>query len=162
MVCPTPTAAPRRSGHDREARRHRPADRPVAHTRRDHESVGPGPQPSSAHPTGQPEAIGSRDARALRRADEREPRACAPPRRLPDTQQTVLEVTDRGPGIPAKQVAHIFEPFFTTSEMGTGLGLYIARQLCETNQATLDYYSLAGGGSCFRISFHGQPGAAIA
>lgn len=83
-------------------------------------------------------------------------------RRLPDTQQTVLEVTDRGPGIPAKQVAHIFEPFFTTSEMGTGLGLYIARQLCETNQATLDYYSLAGGGSCFRISFHGQPGAAIA
>jgi two-component system sensor histidine kinase PilS (NtrC family) len=83
-------------------------------------------------------------------------------RRLPDTQQVVLEVTDRGPGIPAKQAAHVFEPFFTTSEMGTGLGLYIARQLCETNQATLDYHSLAGGGSCFRISFHGQPGAAIA
>ena len=83
-------------------------------------------------------------------------------RRLPDTQQAVLEVTDRGPGIPARQAAHIFEPFFTTSEMGTGLGLYIARQLCETNQATLDYHSLAGGGSCFRISFHGQPGSAIA
>lgn len=83
-------------------------------------------------------------------------------RRLPDTQQLVLEVTDRGPGIPAKQAAHIFEPFFTTSEMGTGLGLYLARQLCETNQATLDYHSLAGGGSCFRISFHGQPGSGLA
>ncbi|MCC6561665.1 MAG: two-component sensor histidine kinase [Xanthomonadales bacterium] len=83
-------------------------------------------------------------------------------RRLPETNQAVLEVVDRGPGIPAKQAAHIFEPFFTTSEMGTGLGLYIARQLCETNQATLDYHSLAGGGSCFRISFHGQPGTAIA
>ena len=83
-------------------------------------------------------------------------------RRLPDTQQIVLEITDRGPGIPAKQAAHIFEPFYTTGEMGTGLGLYIARQLCETNQATLDYHSVAGGGSCFRISFHGQPGTALA
>jgi two-component system sensor histidine kinase PilS (NtrC family) len=83
-------------------------------------------------------------------------------RRLPETQQIVLEIVDRGPGIPAKQAAHVFEPFYTTSEMGTGLGLYIARQLCETNQATLDYHSLAGGGSCFRIGFHGQPDAALA
>ena len=35
---------------------------------------------------------------------------------------------------------------------GTGLGLYIARQLCEANQASLDYVPTAGGGSCFRIS----------
>lgn len=83
-------------------------------------------------------------------------------RRLPDTNQAVLEVVDHGTGIPAKQALHVFEPFFTTSEMGTGLGLYIARQLCETNQATLDYHSMAGGGSCFRISFHGQPGQSIA
>ncbi len=83
-------------------------------------------------------------------------------RRMPDTQQIVLEITDHGPGIPAKQATHIFEPFFTTSEMGTGLGLYIARQLCETNQATLDYHSLAGGGSCFRISFHGQTSIPLA
>jgi two-component system sensor histidine kinase PilS (NtrC family) len=82
-------------------------------------------------------------------------------RRLPDTNQSVLEVVDRGPGIPAKQASHIFEPFYTTSEMGTGLGLYIARQLCETNQATLDYHSLPGGGSCFRISFHGLPGPSM-
>ncbi len=83
-------------------------------------------------------------------------------RRLPETNHAVLEVLDHGPGIPAKLVAHIFEPFYTTSEMGTGLGLYIARQICETNQATLDYHSLAGGGSCFRISFHGLPGYGIA
>lgn len=64
----------------------------------------------------------------------------------------LLEIIDRGPGIAPKLVASIFEPFFTTSETGTGLGLYIARQLCEANQATLDYESVPGGGSCFRIT----------
>jgi two-component system sensor histidine kinase PilS (NtrC family) len=73
-------------------------------------------------------------------------------RRLPDNGQTVVEVLDRGPGIPPKVAATIFEPFVTTHEHGTGLGLYIARQLCEANQASLDYVPTAGGGSCFRIS----------
>ncbi len=72
-------------------------------------------------------------------------------RQLPETAQTVVEVLDRGPGIPTKVAATIFEPFVTTHEHGTGLGLYIARQLCEANQATLDYIPTAGGGSCFRI-----------
>lgn len=63
----------------------------------------------------------------------------------------VIEVLDRGPGIPDKVAAKIFEPFVTTHEMGNGLGLYIARQLCEANQATLDYVPMAGG-SCFRIT----------
>lgn len=64
-----------------------------------------------------------------------------------------LSVMDRGPGIPPKVAESIFEPFFTTSEHGTGLGLYIARQLCEANQCTLSYDTLAGGGSHFRIRF---------
>ncbi|MEZ5484203.1 MAG: ATP-binding protein [Lysobacteraceae bacterium] len=64
----------------------------------------------------------------------------------------IVEVIDRGPGIPARVVDHIFDPFYTTSEHGTGLGLYLSRQLCETNQATLEYVSVAGGGSCFRIA----------
>ncbi|WP_395792393.1 ATP-binding protein [Aquimonas sp.] len=64
----------------------------------------------------------------------------------------VVEVTDRGPGIPAKVAANIFEPFFTTHEHGTGLGLYIARQLCEANQAALEYISVPAGGACFRIT----------
>lgn len=64
----------------------------------------------------------------------------------------LLEVADRGPGIPHKVAAQIFEPFFTTHELGTGLGLYLARQMCEANQANLEYVPVAGGGSCFRIS----------
>jgi two-component system sensor histidine kinase PilS (NtrC family) len=64
----------------------------------------------------------------------------------------LLEVTDRGPGIPPKVAAQIFEPFFTTHEYGTGLGLYLAKQMCEANQANLEYVPVAGGGSCFRIT----------
>jgi two-component system sensor histidine kinase PilS (NtrC family) len=46
----------------------------------------------------------------------------------------------------------IFEPFFTTHSSGTGLGLYIAREICESNGARLDYRPVAGGGSCFRVT----------
>jgi len=76
-------------------------------------------------------------------------------RHLPGEAQgtPVLEVVDRGPGIPGRIAEHIFEPFFTTHEFGTGLGLYLARQMCEANQALLDYHSVPGGGSCFRIRF---------
>lgn len=63
-----------------------------------------------------------------------------------------IEVIDHGPGIEAKNVKHLFEPFFTTSPTGTGLGLFISRELAELNQAKLDYYSLPEGGSCFRLS----------
>jgi two-component system sensor histidine kinase PilS (NtrC family) len=64
-----------------------------------------------------------------------------------------LEVIDRGPGIPPKVAARIFDAFFTTHEFGTGLGLYLARQMCEASQCTLEYLPVAGGGSCFRITF---------
>jgi two-component system sensor histidine kinase PilS (NtrC family) len=73
-------------------------------------------------------------------------------RRSTDRGQPVLEVIDRGPGIPAKVAAQIFEPFFTTHEFGTGLGLYLARQMCEANQSSLEYVPVAGGGSCFRVT----------
>jgi two-component system sensor histidine kinase PilS (NtrC family) len=63
-----------------------------------------------------------------------------------------LEVIDDGPGIRAEYVTQIFEPFFTTSASGTGLGLYIARELAELNQARLDYEVVPGGGSCFRLT----------
>jgi two-component system sensor histidine kinase PilS (NtrC family) len=65
--------------------------------------------------------------------------------------EPLLDVVDRGPGIPAAVAEHLFEPFYTTSEHGTGLGLYIARQLCEANQASLNYVPLPAGGSCFRV-----------
>jgi signal transduction histidine kinase len=45
-----------------------------------------------------------------------------------------LSVSDNGPGIPPENIEHVFEPFFTTkAEHGTGLGLYLARQLAEKN-----------------------------
>ena len=70
-----------------------------------------------------------------------------------DSDLPVLEVLDDGAGVAPEQLQHIFEPFFTTENKGTGLGLYISRELCESNQARLDYKPREGGGSCFRITF---------
>ena len=78
-------------------------------------------------------------------------------RMLTDKGPPLIEVVDRGPGIPAKVAAQIFEPFFTTHEYGTGLGLYLARTMCEANQATLEFVPVAGGGSCFRITLPAAP-----
>ena len=64
-----------------------------------------------------------------------------------------LEVADRGPGIPADKVEQVFEPFYTGQPGGTGLGLYISRELCERNAATLRYHARPDGGSLFRIVF---------
>ncbi len=71
----------------------------------------------------------------------------------PRTDRPFLNVIDRGPGVPEDQVVNLFEPFFTTTQSGTGLGLYVSRELCEANQARLTYYPHDGGGSCFRITF---------
>jgi two-component system sensor histidine kinase PilS (NtrC family) len=49
-----------------------------------------------------------------------------------------LHVTDDGEGVGDDLREHIFEPFFTTHSRGTGLGLYIARELCEANDARLE------------------------
>ena len=51
----------------------------------------------------------------------------------------VIEVTDDGSGIPEDASSHLFEPFFTTEKSGTGLGLYIGRELAEANGANLQY-----------------------
>ena len=63
----------------------------------------------------------------------------------------MLDVLDTGPGIAAADLPHLFEPFFTTSAAGTGLGLYISRELCALNGATLEYLPVPGSGSCFRL-----------
>lgn len=67
----------------------------------------------------------------------------------------VVNVLDRGPGIPDAVTPQLFRPFFTTSEHGTGLGLYIARELCRANGASLEYVSVPAGGACFRITLPG-------
>lgn len=50
-----------------------------------------------------------------------------------------LKVADDGPGLPTEMLEHAFEPFFTTESRGTGLGLYLARELCNANAATIRY-----------------------
>ncbi|WP_425055772.1 two-component system sensor histidine kinase NtrB [Pseudomonas abyssi] len=71
----------------------------------------------------------------------------------PDTQLPTLEVIDHGPGVASEHVGHIFEPFYTTENSGTGLGLYISRELCESNQARLECDSVEPHGCCMRITF---------
>jgi two-component system sensor histidine kinase PilS (NtrC family) len=73
--------------------------------------------------------------------------------RLASTARPFLEVADRGPGIPVQHRERIFEPFFTGNERGTGLGLFLARELAQTNGATLLYEPRTSGGSLFRIVF---------
>ena len=67
-----------------------------------------------------------------------------------------LEIRDNGKGIPPEKQQEIFEPFYTSSNAGTGLGLYIARELCELNGARLDLRP-ADSGTCFRITFSPMP-----
>jgi len=64
-----------------------------------------------------------------------------------------IEVLDCGLGVDEATADKIFEPFFTARSGGTGLGLYISRELCELNRATLLYLDRPGGGSIFRIVF---------
>jgi two-component system sensor histidine kinase PilS (NtrC family) len=70
-----------------------------------------------------------------------------------ETGRPFVDILDHGAGIEPEVVEQIFEPFFTTSTTGTGLGLYISRELAESNQAHLNYEPVATGGSCFRITF---------
>ncbi len=63
-----------------------------------------------------------------------------------------LHVTDDGPGVAASVREQIFEPFFTTHHQGTGLGLYIARELTVLNNAQLDLASEEGRGGHFILT----------
>lgn len=63
----------------------------------------------------------------------------------------VITLEDNGPGIDRAQIKHVFEPFFSTRKDGSGLGLYIARQLCEANQSELTVDSEPGQGARFHI-----------
>jgi len=73
--------------------------------------------------------------------------------RLSPTWRPFLEVSDRGPGVPPESVERIFEPFFSGERRGTGLGLFLARELAQTSGATLLYVPREGGGSTFRVVF---------
>jgi len=73
--------------------------------------------------------------------------------RLQGQGRPYVEVRDHGLGVDAATAEKMFEPFYTERSGGTGLGLYISRELCELNRATLLHLDRAGGGSIFRIVF---------
>ncbi len=73
--------------------------------------------------------------------------------RMQGNNRPYLEVADRGAGIAPEHRDRIFEPFFTSSTRGTGLGLFVARELAQSNRALLTYEARAGGGSVFRLVF---------
>ncbi len=66
-------------------------------------------------------------------------------------QQPYIRVIDYGPGISDENSRHLFEPFFTTENTGSGLGLYICKELCEANQAIISYKRTEKGESCFHL-----------
>ncbi|WP_245742721.1 sensor histidine kinase [Marinobacter segnicrescens] len=77
-----------------------------------------------------------------------------------DGERAYVDVEDQGPGVAEEHRNSVFEPFFTTDKGGTGLGLYLARELCETNQAHLALLNGQSPGCCFRITF-APPGRLI-
>jgi len=72
--------------------------------------------------------------------------------RLSPAGRPFMQVMDRGGGVSAEHAEHIFEPFYSGGK-GTGLGLFLARELAQTNGATLLYEPRHGGGSIFRLVF---------
>jgi two-component system, NtrC family, sensor histidine kinase PilS len=70
-----------------------------------------------------------------------------------ESQRPYLDIIDYGYGISEDIKGQLFEPFFTTETKGSGLGLYLARELCEANQATLSLQSNTENGAIFRLNF---------
>ncbi|MDT0619790.1 histidine kinase dimerization/phospho-acceptor domain-containing protein [Salinisphaera sp. P385] len=69
-----------------------------------------------------------------------------------DAGEVWLDVADNGPGMPDHVAEHLMEPFFTTDSNGTGLGLYVTRELCESNFARISVAQVRPGAR-FRILF---------
>ncbi len=89
---------------------------------------------------------------------KRPPRAELKMRKDESAGYCVITVQDNGPGIPKSHIENIFEPFYTTRKEGSGLGLYVARQLCEANQGELTVDSSPGIGTAFHIRVGLAPG----
>jgi two-component system sensor histidine kinase PilS (NtrC family) len=70
-----------------------------------------------------------------------------------ESNRPYLEVQDQGPGVTEEVKSQLFEPFFTTESKGSGLGLYLSREICEANQAALHLVSAPNTSCCFRIYF---------
>jgi len=71
----------------------------------------------------------------------------------PGNSRPHLDIMDTGPGVSEEASKHLFEPFFTTEVRGTGLGLYLSRELAEGNQAYLNYIKPDDDTGFFRLTF---------
>ena len=80
------------------------------------------------------------------------PRVAIRVRQSASRDKPLIEIEDRGPGVPPDQREQLFEPFYTARADGTGLGLFMARELCAANQAHIEYYEPKTGGAGFRIA----------
>jgi len=68
------------------------------------------------------------------------------------SHQCLMDVIDAGTGVAPVDQSNLFEPFYTTVDEGSGMGLYLCKELCEINNASLSYAPTMRGESCFRIS----------
>jgi signal transduction histidine kinase len=80
--------------------------------------------------------------------------------RVEDTA-LIVSVEDDGRGISIADRCRLFQPFFTTKPHGTGLGLFVSRQILEDFAGTLDYRSELGHGSTFFVRLRLEPAAGI-
>jgi signal transduction histidine kinase len=69
-----------------------------------------------------------------------------------DAMSVVVDVEDRGGGIPEPIRARVFDPFFSTKGEGTGLGLAITRHIVEAHGGSVTCEPRDGGGTRFRIA----------
>jgi signal transduction histidine kinase len=67
------------------------------------------------------------------------------------SRRVKIEIEDTGPGIPPSAADRIFNPFFSTKEGGTGLGLALTHKIVEDHGGAIDFRSVPGGGTSFRI-----------
>ena len=69
-------------------------------------------------------------------------------------REAIVEVADRGPGLPAGAEKRLFDKFFRASEArrGIGLGLAISRGIVEAHGGAISAHNRDGGGACFRIT----------
>lgn len=68
--------------------------------------------------------------------------------------QCLIDVIDQGSGVPPQERSKLFEPFYTTVQEGSGMGLFLCKELCEINDAGLYYRSTDRNESCFRVALN--------
>lgn len=87
---------------------------------------------------------------AMRAAQIKKGKVTLLAKRVSDT--VVLEIVDNGPGIPNEIKEAVFDPFTTTKSIGTGLGLYLAREIVENHGGVIEIESEGGKGTTIRIT----------